>query len=266
MRSLSRSHDRRMLPRLLQTLALRATNVTPRPLLRALAFLQQYVQRRMRTSPADEAVPLDGGVRGPWRAAGVETDLQGRPRMHRLPYAICVLQALREPLRGKERWVVGAERQRHPDAAVPTDFATQRPAYYAAVHLPPPPEECLRRVQHARRAARAALEHTLPRHPEVHLLEQAGGWLKRSPLAAPPEPPHLLALHAARAPRWPLTRRLDILQESARRVGFTPPFRSPTAWDTRDRDTLHSRLLVCLYGLGTHTGRKRMQLDQAGVS
>lgn len=84
MRSSYRSPERRMLPRRLPTVELRSNNVTPRPLMRALAFLQKYVQSRMRTSPADEAVSLDGVVRGPWRDAVVETDPQGRPRMHRI--------------------------------------------------------------------------------------------------------------------------------------------------------------------------------------
>lgn len=84
MRSAYRSHERRMLPRLLQTLEFRSHNVTHRPLIRALGLLQKDVQSRMRTYPADEAVPLDGVVRGPWRDAVVETDPQGRPRMHRI--------------------------------------------------------------------------------------------------------------------------------------------------------------------------------------
>lgn len=134
------------------------------------------------------------------------------------------------------------------------------------MHLPPQTEEFLRRVQHEMREELAALDHTLPRHPEVHLLETAGGWMKLSPLVAQPEPTNLLALQAESAPRWPMTSLLDILKDTARRVGFTHPFRSPTAWETLDRDTLHYRLLLCLYGLGTHTGLKRMQIDQAGVS
>jgi hypothetical protein len=43
---------------------------------------------------------------------------------------------LREQLRCKEIWVVGANRYRNPDEDVPADCETQRTAYYQALNLP----------------------------------------------------------------------------------------------------------------------------------
>src|SRR3546814_19318182 len=45
-------------------------------------------------------------------------------------YEICVLTALRERLRCKEIWVVGADRYRNPDDDLPRDFETRRADYY----------------------------------------------------------------------------------------------------------------------------------------
>jgi hypothetical protein len=59
----------------------------------------------------------------------VETDTHGRQRVNRITYEMCVLQALRDQLRCKEIWVVGADRYRNPDDDVPQDFEAQRPAY-----------------------------------------------------------------------------------------------------------------------------------------
>jgi len=91
MRRAYRSHYRRMLPPLLATLAFRSNNVTHQPLIRALALLKQYLPSRVRTYPVEENVPLEGVIREPWREAVMETDAQGRQRVNRLTYEMCVL-------------------------------------------------------------------------------------------------------------------------------------------------------------------------------
>jgi hypothetical protein len=85
----------------------------------ALALIRHYARTRLRTFPAEETVPLDGIVRGLWRDAVVETDPHGRTRINRITYEICVLEALRERLRCKEIWVVGADRYRNPGEECP---------------------------------------------------------------------------------------------------------------------------------------------------
>jgi hypothetical protein len=102
MRSAYRSHYRRMLPPLLATLEFRSNNATHQPLIRALALLKQYLPSRVRTYPVEEDVPLEGVIRDHWREAVLETDAQGRQRVNRLTYEMCVLQALRDQLRCKE--------------------------------------------------------------------------------------------------------------------------------------------------------------------
>ena len=47
-----------------------------------------------------------------------------------------MLQALRDQLRCKEIWVVGADRYRNPEDDVPADFEEQKIGCYAALHLP----------------------------------------------------------------------------------------------------------------------------------
>jgi hypothetical protein len=188
MRRAYRSHYRRMLPPLLATLDFRSNNATHQPLIRALTLLKQYLPSRVRTYPVEEAVPLEGVIREHWREAVVETDAQGRQRINRLTYEMCVLQALRDQLRCKEIWVVGADRYRNPDDDVPQDFEVQRPAYYAALKLPSQAEDFIQQVQQDMRDELAALDRTLPRNTDVEILPKAKGWIKLSPLAPQPEP------------------------------------------------------------------------------
>jgi hypothetical protein len=69
-RSSYRSHYRRMLPRLLQTLELRSNNTLHRPLIQALELLTRYAQSKVRTYPLDEEIPLDGVVSDAWKDTG----------------------------------------------------------------------------------------------------------------------------------------------------------------------------------------------------
>lgn len=176
-----RSHYRRMLPRLLETLEFRSNNALHQPLIRALALLRQYLQSRLQTYPVQEEIPLDGVVREGWRDVVLTTDTQGRTRVNRIAYELCVLQSLRDRLRCKEIWVVGANRYRNPDEDVPSDFAVQRPAYYAALQLPTQAEDFVRQLQHTMRDELAALDRTLPHNADVEILEKAKGWIKLSP-------------------------------------------------------------------------------------
>lgn len=265
-RSSYRSHYRRMLPKLLHTLEFRSNNATHQPLIEALALLKKYIQSRARTYPVDEAVPMDGVVRDLWREVVIETDTQGCPRVNRISYELCVLQALRERLRCKEVWVVGADRYRNPDEDVPTDFQEQRQTYYTALQLPTHAEDFIRQVQQEMREELAALDRNLPQNPDVRILPKASGWIKLSPLAPQPEPSNLLALKEEIARRWPMTSLLDILKETDLRVGLTRLFRSPTAWETLDRETLQYRVLLTLYGIGTGAGLKRVSMGHNGVS
>jgi TnpA family transposase len=51
---------------------------------------------------------------------------------------------------------------------------------------------------------------------------------------------------------------LDMLKEGDLRIGFTPLFKSPTPQERLPREILQRRLLLCLFGLGTNAGIKRV--------
>jgi TnpA family transposase len=261
-----RSHYRRMVPRLLRTLDFRSNNETHRPVLGALALLKKYADSKMTAYPTDEDVPLDSVVRGPWQQAVLEQDKDGVQRVNRISYEICVLQALRERLRCKEIWVKGADRYRNPDEDVPADFDTQRSAHYAALQLSQDANAFVAQVRQDMTAALADLDRTLPQNQQVQILPKSGGWIALSKLEAQPEPGKILALKADLATRWPMTGLLDMLKETDLRVGFSDVFRSPTAFESMDRGTLQQRLLLCLYGLGTNTGLKRMSAEEHGAT
>ena len=55
-----------------------------------------------------------------------------------------------------------------------------------------------------------------------------------------------------------MTSLLDVLKETDLRVGFTDLFTGTRMRSGLDPETLQRRLLLCLSGLGTNAGRKRV--------
>ncbi len=63
-----------------------------------------------------------------------------------------------------------------------------------------------------------------------------------------------------------MTSLLDVLKEADLRIGFTDALKSLASREALDHVTLQHRLLLCLYGLGTNTGLKRMVSSNRDVT
>jgi hypothetical protein len=263
-----RGHYRRMVPRLLAALDFRSNNDRHRPVMEALELVKRFAESKVRIFPPEEDVPLDGVVRGLWREAVVEQDAAGEDRVNRITYEIAVLEALRERLRCKEIWVVGADRYRNPDEDLPADFEHNRERYYQALELPLDAERFVTDLQAEMHEALSTLDAGLTKNPAVRLTtKKGGGWITLTPLDAQPDPPNLTALKAELNATWPMTSLLDMVKETDLRLGFTEVLKSPTAYETLERAVLQPRLLLCLHGMGTNAGLQRMAgLDSAATA
>jgi hypothetical protein len=194
MRASYRNHYRRMLPLLVNMLEFRSNNKAHRPVVDALNLIKRYAESSAIYYPAEEEVPIEGVVRPMWQELVVEKDKEGEMRVNRVNYELCVLEALREKLRCREVWVVGANKYRNPDDDLPQDFEMQREVYYRVLGQPLDAEEFVRTLQQQMVAALEAFDRTLPKNPNVRLLEKKGGWIALSPLSPQEEPTHLVKL------------------------------------------------------------------------
>ncbi len=266
MRSSYASHYRRMVPKLLEVLEFRSNNEVHRPVIQALELLKKYADSKQRYYSASDEVPIEGVLKSGWREILLEKDLDGNERINRINYEISVLQALRERLRCKEIWVVGANRYRNPDEDLPTNFEVQRQAYYQALTLPLDAETFITNLQQKMSQAIHELDQGMPKNQQVSILSKRNGSLKVSPFPPAPEPMNLIRIKAEINQLWPMTSLLDILKETDLRVGFTQQFKSMGTREILERGTLQKRLLLCLYGLGTNTGLMRINTGIHGSS
>ena len=266
MRASYSGHYRRMLPHILDALPFRSNNAAHRPVIEALELLKTYRDSRLQHFPPHERVPIDGVVAAKWRDIVIDEDNEGLDRINRINYEICVLQALREGLRSKEVWVDGADRFRNPDEDLPGDFDDKRDFYYTALNLSRDPKSFVVNLQKTMTEALTALNNGMPKNTKVKVLQRGAHRLSVSPLEAQPEPRNLAALKAEIAMRWPSTSLLDVLKEAELRTGFTQHFQTSASREILDRETLQRRLLLCLYGLGTNTGFKRILNGDDGTT
>jgi hypothetical protein len=172
-----RGHYRRMVPKLLAALEFHSNNDRHRPVMRALELVKRFADTKVHTFPSDEEVPLDGVMRGLWRDAVMEKDAAGRDRVNRVTYEIATLEALREQLRCKEIWVVGANRYRNPDEDLPPDFDENREEYYQALSLPLDADSFIADLQDEMREALNTFDAGLEKNRYVRVSSKGGGWI-----------------------------------------------------------------------------------------
>lgn len=268
MRASYSHHYRRMVPELLDILDFRSNNDLYKPVVRAIQLVKDYVRSPRQYYPDHEIIPIKEVVAPKWREFVVEKEDDETEKVNRLNYEVCVLQALREKIRVREIWIVGANRFRNPDEDLPTDFGQKRETYYEALHQPTEAEQFVEQIREEMRKALRSLDGAMPRIGEkVRLLpNRKKKPISITPLAAQPEPRNLAGLKHEVGTRWSMTSLLDMLKETAILTGFPDLLTSIASRERLPRDILHRRLILCLYGLGTNTGFKRLPSADPGTT
>lgn len=251
-------HYRRIVPALLEVLSFHCGNDLHRPVMDALALIEKYRNDKTAVFPASEKVPLDGVVSDDWREWVLDDKHDGA--INRISYEWCLLTTLREKVRCKEVWVKGAHRFRNPDEDLPQDFEVRRDEYYTAIAQPRDASAFVENLQRNMAVALTAFDASLPTDSKVKIIttKKGKGRICLTPLDEQPEPPNIAKLTASLVQRWPMTNLLDILKETELRVRFTDAFRTTGTREVLSGDVLQRRLLLCLHGLGTNAGLKRM--------
>ncbi len=265
MRGSYASHYRRMLPRILEVLEFRSNNAAHRPVLDALAWIRRAQHEGRRVLRLAEGVPIEGVIPVKWRGFVIQDD-DGEGRITLIDYELCVLKALRERIRCKEIWVVDANRHRNPDDDLPRDFDARRAEYYADLGLPADARAFTAAIRAEMEAALCCLDAEAPRNKSVRILWRGANRISVSKTPPQPEPLGLTAVKAEIGRRWPMVALLDLLKEAALDTGFLDAFKTSGERVALDPATLQRRLLLCLYGLGTNAGLKRVSGGVKDVS
>ena len=258
---------RRLLPLILNALEFRSDSLNLQPLLAAIKLLKASAElSSAEPYPAETEVPMDGVLSAEWQKAVMVSAKQGEPEIDRASYELGVLRTVREKLRCKELWVVGAKRYRNPDDDLPQDFEAKREQYYLDLQQPLEVAPFIDQLQAEMTEALTEFNQGLPDNPKVKILSNRGGWIHLTPVTKQPEPEHLKALKQEISRRWSIVPLLDVLKETEMRLQFTEHFKSTGNREALAPEELRKRLLLCLYAGGTNLGIKRIAHGEHGVS
>jgi TnpA family transposase len=248
------NHYRRGLIKLLGALEFRSNNTAHRPVIEALDLIVRHAGTSAKFYPPEETVVVDGVVRPDWEDLLVEIDFRGRKRIVRTVYEACVFQALRDRLRCKEIWVVGAHEWRNPDEDLPADFEANRAGHYEMLHKPLDASAFVADLRKELRGELVALNEALPGLDWLEIADRKSGAIQLTPLKAQPEPANLRRLKKAVQARWGTVPLIDMLKEAALRTGMLAQFTPAGTREAIERDALWERLLLVAYAYGTNTG------------
>ena len=249
------NHYRRGLIELLDVLEFRSNNATHRPVLDALDLIKRHADARLTYYPAGESVPGHKGVLGDWTTLVFKDAGKAGRRVVRSVYEICTFQALRERLRCKEIWVVGADKWRNPDEDLPADFEVHRAAHYAALRKPLDPTAFIDHLRDEMREALAALDTSLPKLAWLEIADRGkNGPIKLTDLDAAPEPRNLRRLKNEVRTRWGTVPLIDMLKEAVLRTGCLAGVTGAAGRGDLAAEVLAERLLLAIYAYGTNTG------------
>lgn len=189
-------------------------------------------------------VPIEGVIPPKGRSAIIGKD----GRINQISYELCVLSQLRDRIRGKEIWVVGADRYRNPDDDLPKDFEAKRAAYYGALNLTPDARAFTHEIRAELERELRLLNAEIPRNDKVRILWRGENRISITPFQPLPEPQGLRSVKTEIGRRWPMTELLDVLKETALDTGFLDAFETSASRVALSRGALDRRLILCLYG------------------
>lgn len=260
MRGSYSSHYRPMLPKLLDVLEFRSNNTTWRPILDALDWIKKMRSEGRRVATQSEA-PMDV-IPSKWRSSVI--DKQGRVNV--ISFELCILTQLRECIRGKEIWIEGADRYRNPDDDLPKDFEKRRGDYYASLNLQQDAKAFVAGVKSELEQELRLLNADIPKNDKVRLRLSGDNRISITPFAPLPEPTGLVSMKSEIGKRWPMTGLLDVLKETTLDTGYLNAFETSASREVLSPLVRDRRLLLCLYGLGTNAGLKRIASGVSDVS
>ena len=161
MRSSYASHYRRMVPEILNILEFRSNNNIHQPIIEALNIIKKYYNINTHFFEEKEYIPISGIIKASMKDIIIEKDDLGIERINRINYEIVTLQALRDKLRCKEIWAMGADKYRNPDEDLPNDFELHREENYKMLNQPLNSNDFIQNIKNGMYKALSELDHNI---------------------------------------------------------------------------------------------------------
>ncbi len=233
-------------------------------LLVALRFILKHQDLKDHFYPTELKAPL-AALPSDWKTL-VCVEIEGHEQVNRINYEIGILEALSVQLGYKGICIEGGYRYRDPEDDLPKDWELRRADYYKLLNLPFNANEYIAELQQNVDGGLKNLNDNIPDNKKVKILDILGGRIKVTPSEPQTLPSNLHLLQRDISQRWSNITMLDILKEADLLLNFTEQFQSVASRESMDRQEHRRRVLLCLYGIGSNIGLKRVCGASEGVT
>ncbi|PIZ33230.1 MAG: hypothetical protein COY39_03215 [Alphaproteobacteria bacterium CG_4_10_14_0_8_um_filter_37_21] len=178
-------------------------------------------------------------------------------------YELAIFERLSKELTVKNIYIDNSYRYRDPKSDLPDDFNENRAHYFDLLNLPKNEIDFVNNLETELNNSLKELNDTILHNEKVKIEKRKNkGSIKLSPYTPQQEPSNLATLQKKISEHWGSTSLMDIMKETDLHINFTKHLKSVSSSERIKVDELKRRKLLCLYGLGTNTGLKRIASGQ----
>lgn len=174
-------------------------------------------------------------------------------------FELALFEVFAKELPIKNIWISGAYRYRNPIEDMPKDFDEREDYYFDLLGLPKNADTFTQNLKTPLEQGLSDLNESILTNPKVIIKDRKKqGSIKITPFAPQDEPQNIKLFKSEIANLWPNIHLIDVLKEADFRIGFTKRFESVGTREAINEHDLKKRLLLCVFGLGSNAGLKRM--------
>jgi len=257
--------NRMILLSILRTLEIFEDDIDYQPILNAINFINKYWDE------SDLAYylnipPLIGVIAQNWYKMTVTVE-KGQLRVNKYNYELAVLEEVKKFLGFKAIWVDRSYSYRNPNKDLPKDFTKMRESYYELLDLPIKPRDFTATLKTLLTNGLDTLNANIPKNPLVQIKKsKTSSNIKLTPSNPQQEPENIIKLQQEINNKWSSIHLIDILKECDLRINFTKELQTIGKGSTINSHDLQKRLLLCIFGIGSNTGLKRISIANDNIN
>jgi TnpA family transposase len=257
--------NRTTLLSILRTLEIFEDDIDYKPILNGINFINRY------WNESDFAYyfnipPLIGVIPQNWYKMTVTVE-KGQLRINKYNYELAVLEQVKKFLGFKAIWVARSYSYRNPNKDLPKDFTEKRESYYELLDLPIKPKDFTTTLKTLLANSLDTLNTNIPDNHLVQIKKsKTGRNIKLTPSNPQEEPENIIKLQQEINNKWSSIHLIDILKECDLRINFTKELQTIGKDSSINSSDLQKRLLLCVFGIGSNTGLKRISIANDDIN
>ncbi len=250
---------------ILKIFQLKEDHFSYQPILKAIEFINKH-WNESDSEYYETKPPIETIIPTNWYSMVVQVN-KDVIRINKYNYELAVLEELKRFLNFKAIWIKRSYRYRNPEEDIPKDFQQKREYYYQALGLPLDSKEFITKLQNSLKNSLENLNNKILNNNLVKIKPSVVGKnITITPSEAQKEPDNIIALQKEITNRWSSINLIDILKESDLLINFTQQMETIAKGSNIESSALRKRLLLCLYGIGSNTGLKRISIANGDVN